>query len=479
MHNSMHNSGSAMHNSGSGTSQQRAPMQQRAFAPLMSAPQRAVADAVRSSLSAAAKKPADPRARRGKDEPPPLTRLQQVLLNTIADVQLMLLPNFQTPRFLIQGTSDARAAPALPVTLTAQRQPKVASVVRDMLQLFTRDVELIDFVQEHVSVEVAMLVAQHLDADCKGCCARLDDAEAGVAACSAFQSCVDGRGALVVGLVSVLVGAPRLPDVTRDPEASRHATLVTQLVLRHYAALQVTQRGCIALQRMAVAAASHGPSATAMIACVTAALPRALHDDHANYVASTLIRFVDAAPADAAKEDVSDYHRLPIGRALNNKELRSATWRQLRFTCRGYSQGSSPEEPAPFKSVDAAAWDAFVEAVVRDLATDLPLSSATPRSYVLQRCLLHLDTSATAACRASHRLIAAVFAPAALAQVCKDPTAFHILKAAVELTAKRPDLTAERSALLSAVAQWQPATEDEMAHSVKVSETIAVLVRKK
>jgi hypothetical protein len=373
----------------------------------------------------------------------------------------------RTCRFLLDlvypraGPPRAGLPPLAPAIL--------ARLVARMTLDFTKDIEAVDFVQESVSLELCQQLRDHLVAGSDGGAARVRDLCLG--SCSGF----------LVGVVNVLVAAPRLAGGARD--AAYSAAPLCAAVAAHFGALARVQRGCAAVQRVMMAAAADTACADLFVDLATANAATMVFHQHSNYLLSNVLKYLaptaDAAP-DAAPDAASDaapdavdgcevstesattVNAVPTkaaaaaggcggGRSATAQSIRASANNALRLTCRGHTEALHNAVPVRFATVTPAAWLALVRAVAAALLPALAdVLAEINASHVLEHCLTRVDHGVYGAELAP--LLAGVMQPAVLNGVLRRPASLHLVKglAALFATPRHAQHAAELRAAVAA-----------------------------
>jgi hypothetical protein len=206
-------------------------------------------------------------------------------------------------------TSSADASPSshgVQVPLAADAT--MAERVQHLLTAFPKDADAVNFVIEHFSIEVCRQLRDWLVADCDTHCGGEqpaaaapepqpdDDPDANEPKCRAWATCVSGRGAVIVAVMSILTGAPRSNREAEDVEerdivdAENDVRELTRVTMRHFPEMHVHRRGSIAVPRIVIAAAAQPDACVDMLAAVTAAMPEMVFHAHANYAVTGILR---------------------------------------------------------------------------------------------------------------------------------------------------------------------------------------------
>jgi hypothetical protein len=336
-------------------------------------------------------------------------------------------------------------------------------------------------VQESVSLELCQQLRDHLVGGCDERCAELD---AGAEPkCELFKMCTEACGAaFVVGVMNVLVEAPRVLGDLRDPAFTVEPFV--KFALRHMDHLAREQRGCTALQRFVIGTAPDTDCADAFVAHVTANAAAMVFDQHANYVVSNVLKYLGqqqqqqqqqaaaSAPGSGTPSQSSSRQSIrttpaAFGATLGDtKGLRARAWQVLRLTCRGHCDTGKAGDSVQvkFETVTPAVWLALVRAVTAVLLTDLGRAQADiSSSHVLEHCLTRLDHGVFAELAP---LLAGVMQPHLLRAVMRRPASLHVVKGLVELFASSPAQFAGEATALRVAAQAESLREGDDGESV-------------
>jgi hypothetical protein len=369
-----------------------------------------------------------------------------------------------------QGAEDDDACDTL-VPQDPARKPLTAVPTVDLSDIATRltrsynkDSALIDVMKEHCSVELCAQLCRWLEDDCDANCGTL--AAEYTPRCAIWRHCVDGRATVLVGISAVLS-----TPVAHAPDVAPWG--LSRCVLRHFDALRSDQRGCIALQRVITAATPDEASADGFVSAITANLGAMMTSQHANYIVSNVINTMthrapqpksdaggvsvgndSVASHDSALQSIADASTespqssspaetdsvSPPGVVnVARRSARELTTKSIQLS----SRASAAAEEARLDVVGVPIWSAFVATLAATLARDV---SAAHRN----RCTAHVLENAL--CRMpfatmpteTHVLLTACLRPAQLSGLCRNPDAFHTVRALLQAmrALPAPQLTA-------------------------------------
>jgi hypothetical protein len=278
----------------------------------------------------------------------------------------------------------------------------ITGILAQLGNLFSSDAETIDFMQDNFSAGCCTHIRDFIVDDCYNKCTGKKEAGAGGAAarsaCHLMKLCSAGRGTVLVAMINILATEPSA--CTTNGANSMSAALTSfcplmRLVFQHFDDIRTTQRGCISLLRILVAASPYNRAVDNFVSTVTTKLHTLIYDQHGNYIVSNLLCNFDRreveAPAAAAFVGCAmpplDAETAPLFTPTPLDELHQQTQHVLGLSAKCAPAGAGPL-PARQCVVSPSIWRQFHVSLCSAIACDVvAVGTHKAASHVLENAL--------------------------------------------------------------------------------------------